>query len=176
MECPTYFFANAALGFCEIGGANARDFSDRIVEKALERFRLTWLYLKWLAGEGREVLDGFDSGRPSGTGPERAGWLCLEALLWPERRKSDAETEKFVEYWSTAGVGEIRSIGLSITDDVDKCSLVDHLYRVKQYWSNAGIELDNLDATAVAISQTLPDNGVIKPMKTAWQALAPPQD
>ena len=58
---------------------------------------------------------------------------------------------------------------MSLSDDLDKCSLVDSLFRVKGYWSDFGVDLENVDAIAVAIIQSLPDNEVIKPMKAVWR-------
>lgn len=166
------FLADAGVTFCSSGG-NARAFSDYIKQKGLDRFGLTYICLKWMADEEREVLDLFESKKSGDAGPERALWLCLEALLWPARRNSDAETEKFIEHWSGAVLDEIRAIGVSLADDVDKCALVDILYSVRKYWATIGIELYNIDAVVVAIAQSLPDNEVTAGIRSMWPALAP---
>jgi hypothetical protein len=70
------------------------------------------------------------------------------------------------------GLEEIRNIGISIVDDLEKCSLIDCLIRVKAYWSSEGIEVKNIDATVAAIMENLPDNEVLKLVKAAWRASA----
>jgi tetratricopeptide (TPR) repeat protein len=164
--------ADAALTLCSSGG-DPRAFADYIGQPAFSRFGLTWLFLKWMANEEREIFDAFQQSEPKDPNADRAAWLCLAALLWPARRGSDDETDQFIKHWLGPVLDEIRNVGVSLPDDPDKCALVDILYVVKRYWSKGGVELHGIDATVAEITRSLADNEVTRKLKAAWQVVAP---
>jgi hypothetical protein len=164
--------SNLAMLYC-ISGGSARAFSDHLKEKWPDRFPLTYLCLKWLADEEREILDAFQAAEPKSAGAERALWLCIEALLWPARRTSDGETAQFLDHWAGPVLEEIRVIAVALSDDIDKCALIDMLDRVRGYWANFGVQLYPVGAVHAAIQETLPENEEIRKMKAAWAKTAP---
>jgi hypothetical protein len=161
---------NLVLAYCA-GGGNASALADFVRQGPLHRFQLTYLSLKCAADEGREILDLFQQCEPTSPGADRAQWLCLGALLWPARRNSDEETGQFIEHWSEASLKEIRAIGISMTDDVEKCSLVDLLFRVYACWNLPGMH--PIWSVIAEIEQTLPDNEIVNKIKSAWLTMTP---
>ena len=154
-------------------GGEPRALAEHIRQHHRDRFRLTYMFLKWMTDEEREVLDDFERDEPKELGAERAVWLCLAALLWPARRPSPEQNEAFFDSWIGPTLTEITKIGLCPLDDIDKCAIVDSLLLVKSYWANSGFRLFAIDGAIAAIAPTLPDNEVIAKIKSGWPEFAP---
>jgi hypothetical protein len=147
-------------------------------QNLIERFPLAYFALMWQADEERDVLDQFDRHEAIEPDARRAMWLCLSALLWPARRRSDAETQQFLEQWLERGLPEIRQIAVGLNDELEKCVLANVLPRVRDYWSKRmSNDLGSVPPVVAAIDASIrPDEVVrkIRPEQTPQEKLPEP--